>query len=296
MPAEEKTLSQTIREVMTTDTKTPSNPATGVPAKGVSDGTIGDTQSGGTPEYVSGIDISTLPEQERTVARKVLADKGRLLEDGYQSKFREINEFKKQREEILKLGISENEAAQVIRDHVTSKTNAKDAKKEAARVIDKLKESAPDLETRNGLENLENIIMELTNINDIKKQLSDLQNYVQYNRGKEVQTREQSLGAALDTLSKEYGAEFVGKYRDTVVKEGLKYLDADPEQLLNAIANPKELKQAILSNSVKKEDVRTQEKINAVSSPSSGMTSPLQTVDIRKTSMKGIMSQVFAKK
>lgn len=295
MPADDKTLSQTIREVMTEQPKAASEQPVQA-AKGISEGTSGETQSGGTPEYVSGVDISTLPEQERTVARKVLAEKGKLLEDGYQSKFKEISQFKRQREEILKMGVSDTEAVEAIRNHVASKTNAKDAKQEASRVIDQLKASAPDLETRKGLENLENIIMELTNINDIKKQLSDLQNYVQYNRGKESQTREQSLTSTLDILSKEYGKEFVDKYRDAVVSEGLKYIDADPEQLLNAIANPKELKQAILSNSVKKDDVRKQEKINAVSSPSSGINSPLQTIDIRKTSMKGIMSQVFAKK
>lgn len=297
MPAtDDKTLSQTIRQVMTEQPKAASEAAPVQAAEGISTGTTGETQSGGTPEYVSGVDISTMPEQERTIARKVLAEKAKLLEDGYQSKFKEVASFKKQREEMLSLGISENEAVEAIRNHVASKTNAKDAKKEASRVIDKLKESAPDLETRKGLDNLENIIMELTNINDIKKQLSDLQNYVQYNRGKETQTREQSLTTTLDTLSGEYGKQFIDKYRESVVKEGLKYIDADPEQLLNAIANPKELKQAILSNSVKKEDVRKQEKINAVSTPSSGITNTPDTIDIRKSSLKSIMAQAFAKK
>lgn len=293
MPADDKTLSQTIRAVMT-DTKTPSNPVPGNPDKATSEGTTGDTQSGGTPEYVSGIDISTIPEQERPIARKVLAEKAKLLEDGYQAKFKEINDFKREREEILKLGISTNEAAQVIRDHISSKTNAKDAKKESSKLIDQLMESAPDLETRKGLENLKAIIKEQTNIDDIRKELDDLKSYVNHSRGREFQTREQSLNSAMDSLSTEYGKEFIDKYRDTIVKEGLKYTDADPEQLLGAIANPKELKQAILSNAPKKESERKQEKINAISSSTSGMTSPAQTIDIRKTSMKGIMSQILA--
>lgn len=293
MPADDKTLSQTIREVMTEPAKA-SSASTVETAKGISEGTTGETQSGGTPEYVSGIDISTLPEQERTVARKVLAEKAKLLEDGYQAKFKEVAQFKKQREEILSLGISENEAVEAIRNHVASKTNAKDAKKEAARVIDKLKESAPDLETRKGLDNLENIIMELTNINDIKKQLEELQGYVKYSRGKEFQTREQLLNGALSSLEKEYGKNIIDKYGDELIKQGLAYSDADPERLLHAIVDPKELKQAILANS--KKDDRKQEKINAVSSPGSGMTSPLQTIDVKKTPMKGILSQVFAKK
>lgn len=295
MPADDKTLSQTIRQVMTEPVKA-SAPVEQQTGKELPQGTKSDeTQSGGTPEYVGGVDISTYPEQERPIARRALSEKGKLLEDGYQKKFQEVASFKKQREELLSLGISENEAVQVLRDHVNSKTTAKDAKKEAARVIDKLKEDAPDLETRKGLENLENIIMELTNINDIKKELADLKSYINHSKSRESLTREQSLNSTLDTLSNEYGKEFIDKYRDSVVREGTRYIDADPQQLLNAIANPKELKQAILSNTVKK-DERKQEKINAVSSPSSGMTSPLQTVDVRQTSLKNVLSQVFAKK
>lgn len=295
MPAtDDKTLSQTIRQVMTEQPKAASAPAPVQAAEGISTGTTGETQSGGTPEYVSGIDISTLPEQERPIARKVLADKAKLLEDGYQAKFKEVSQFKKQREEILSLGISENEAVQVLRDHVTSKTTAKEAKKETSQLIDQLMESAPDLETRKGLENLKAIIKEQTNIDAIQKKLELLENYVKHSQGREFQTREQSLNSAMDSLSTEYGKEFIDKYRDTVVREGLKFTDADPEQLLGAIANPKELKQAILSNVPKKESERKQEKINAVSSAGSGITSPAQTLDIRKTSMKGIMSEIFA--
>lgn len=298
MPAatEDKTLSQTIRQAFAEPAKAQvtQEQQTG---KELSQGTTsGETQSDGTPEFVNGVDISTFSEQERPGARKALEEKGKLLDSGYQKKFQEIAQFKKQREEILSLGISENEAVQVLRDHVASKTNAKDAKKEASRVIDQLKESAPDLETRKGLDNLERIIMELTNIGDIQKKLEQLENYVKHSQGREFQTREQTLNSSLDALTGEYGKEFIDKYRDTIVREGLKYTDADPEQLLGAIANPKELKQAILSNGIKKDDVRKQEKINAVSSPGSGMTSPLQTVDIKKTPMKGILSQVFAKK
>ncbi len=297
MPAatEDKTLSQTVREAFAKPAgeQKATEQQTG---KELSQGTTsGETQSGGTPEYVNGVDISTFPEQERPTARKALEEKGKLLDAGYQKKFQEISQFKKQREEILSLGISENEAVQVLRDHVASKTTAKDAKKEAVRVIDQLKESAPDLETRKGLDNLENIIMELTNIGDIKKKLDQLESYVKHSQGREFQSREQSLGVALDSLTGKYGKSVVDKYREEVIKQGLAYPDADPKRLLHAIADPEELEQAILSNGTKK-DERKQEKINAVSSPGSGMTSPLQTIDVKKTPMKGILSQVFERK
>lgn len=293
-PVEDKTLSQTIREAFAEPAKAQIVPEQQT-GKELSQGTAGETQSGGTPEYVNGIDISQFPEQERPVARKALAEKAKLLEDGYQKKFQEVAQFKKQREELLNLGISENEAVQVIRDHVASKTNAKDAKKESSKLIDQLMESAPDLETRKGLENLKAIIKEQTNIDDIQKKLEQLENYVNHSRGREFQSREQSLAKTLDSLSGKYGQNVIDKYRDEVLKQGLAYPDADPKRLLHAIADPDELEQAILANSVKK-DERKQEKINAVSSPSSGMTSPLQTIDYKKTPMKGILAQVFAKK
>lgn len=291
---EDKTLAQTIRDTFANPAKA-QNVNEQQTGQELSKGTTGETQSDGTPEYVNGVDISAFSEQERPVARKALEEKGKLLETGYQAKFKEISEFKKQREEILRLGISENEAVDVLRSHVASKTNAKDAKKEASRVIDQLKQSAPDLETRKGLDNLESIIKELTNIDDIKKKLSDLENYVTHSRGRDFQNREQSLNSSLSGLEKEYGKPLIDKYGEDLIKQGLAYPDADPEQLLHAICNPKELKQALLSNSVKK-DERKQEKINAISSNGSGITTPAQTIDIKKTPMKGILSQVFQKK
>lgn len=296
MADNDKTLSQTIRQVMGEPTQAASDQTQSQTGKELSVATAtGEPKSGVTPEYVNGVDISTFPEQERPIARKVLEEKGKLLEKGYQPKFAEIAEFKKQREALLSLGINENQAVDIIREHIASKTNAKDAKKEVSRVIDQLKDSAPDLETKKGLENLENIIKELTNIDEIKKELADLKGYVNHSRGREFQTREQSLGAAMDALVGDYGQEFIDKYRENVVREGLKYVDADPEQLLGAIANPKELKQAILSNSTKKEDTRKQEKINAVSSPGSGMTSPTAVLDTKKMSMKDIFRQIAKK-
>lgn len=289
MPAEDKNLNQTIKAAVEQahGTSAATLEKTG---QELSTGTTGETQSGGTPEYVNGVDISSFPEQERTIARKALEEKGKLLENGYQKKFAEIAQFKKQREEVLRLGISENEAVQVLRDHVASKTTAKDAKKEASRVIDQLKESAPDLETRKGLDNLENIIKELTNIDDIKKQLAELQGYVDNSKGREFQNREQSLNSALDSLKKEYGANIVEKYGDDIIRQGLAYPNATPERLLHAIADPAELKQALLSNSNKNGETRKQEKINAVSSPGSGMTNSVAAVDVRKMSMKDIFS------
>lgn len=301
MPQDDKTLAQTIRSVMTEPAKA-SEPVQQQTGQALSTGTTsGETQSGGTPEYVNGVDISTFPEQERAVARRALEEKGKLLETGYQKKFSEIAEFKRQREEILKLGISESEAVEAIRSHVASKTTTKDAKKEVSRIIDKLRDEAHKLEdpreikaALRGYDDLEGIIKELTSIDDIKKELADLKGYVTHSRGRDFQTREQSLNGTLDALTGEYGKEFIDKYREVVIKEGLKYVDADPEQILGAIANPKELKQAILSN-VQKSD-RTQEKIKAVSSPGSGITNPAQTVDVRGTSLKGVLSHVFAKK
>ncbi len=289
MPADDKNLSQTIKEAIGQAHGTPAAKLE-VTGQELSLGTAGETQSGGTPEYVNGVDISSFPEQERPIARKALEEKGKLLDAGFQKKFQEVSQFKKQREEILSLGISENEAVQVLRDHVASRTNAKDAKKESSKLIDQLIESASDLETRKGLENLKAIIKEQTNIDDIKKQLSDLQSYVDNSKGREFQSRENTLNSSLDSLRKEYGAGIVDKYGEDIIKQGLAFPNATPERLLHAIADPSELKQSLLSNSNKNGEIRKQEKINAVSSPSSGMTSPAATLDVRKMSMKDIFN------
>lgn len=292
MPAESKTLSQTIRDTIGEPVVKAQQTSMVQTAQGLPDGTTGETQSGGTPEYVSGVDISTLPEQERTVARKVLAEKGKLIEKGYQPKFAEVAEFKKQREQMLALGVSEQEAVEVIRNHVLAKTSAKDAKKEVSRVIDQLKESAPDLETRKGLENLEAIVKELTNIDDIRKELDNMKKQVGYFQNNALRTREEVLGSSLASLEKEYGKDVIEKYRDDVIREGLKYTDAEPERLLHAIGDPKELRQAILLNSGKK-DVRQQEKTNAITSPTSGMaSSSAQEINVKTTPMKSLLSHI----
>lgn len=285
-----KTLRETLREVIGEPVKTSSTETN----QGLSSDKSAETKSGDTPEFVKGVDISKLPEAERPIARKILEEKGGLLEEGYRTKFQEVAILKKQKQALLEAGISEQEAFDVLSKHLESK-NTGSVKKEASKLIDKLKSEAPDLETRKGLENLENIILDLTNVNDLRKEISDLKNRFGFFQNTAVNTRQQSLSTSLGSLKKEYGEELIDKYHEEIVKQGLTYPDADPERLLHAIADPKELKQALLSNTTKKQE-RKEEKLNAISSPGSGITNVGDTVDIKKTPLKSILNAVFVKK
>lgn len=269
-----------------------------------SSGNSEQTQSGEKPEFVSGIDISDIPEPDRARFKEKLEKKAKLLEDGYQLKFKEIAGFKKERDDLKKLGLSDEEATKVLREHLSKKTDPSkttDVKKDAKRLIDQMKEEAPDLETRKGLEKLEGIILELTNIKEIKDKVDQMEKLMGYVNNREISSREDNINKALDGLEDKYGKTLIDKYREDVVKQGKNYTDADKKvkNILHAIVDPDELEQAILETKKveNKKDNRQKEKINAIDSSSSGQSgSSKDTVDIRKSSLKSIIASVISKK
>jgi hypothetical protein len=264
------------------------------------------TQSGGKPEFVSGIDVSDIPDNmTKQEFKDYLAKKGKLLEDGYVPKFKEVAEFKKERDAIVALGVSPTEAAKIIRDAVANKANENkgDIKKEIKREIDQLKDEAPDLDTRKGIERLERIINEESKNSPAYKELIErldrAEKALGYVQNKTISSRVESLNEALDKLSGDtYDKAFIDKYREAIIEEGKKFPDAPVKKILHVLADPDELNEAILKTKSKEQtkENRLKEKINANDSASSGVTGSGQQVDVKKHTLKNLISQVMSQK
>ncbi len=113
MSNQDTTLKDTLMEVIGGNKDT-AIATEGETKEGISgEDTEGETKSGETPEYVSGIDISDIPEQDRPRIKELLSKKANLLEQGYQGKFKEIAEFKKAQDELVRAGLTTTEARDV---------------------------------------------------------------------------------------------------------------------------------------------------------------------------------------
>mgnify|MGYP001583588945 FL=1 len=154
MSDQDKTLKETLTEALSGNKDT-TKVAEGETKQGISgEETEAETKSGETAEYVSGIDISDIPEQDRPRIKDLLSKKAKLLEDGYQGKFKEVAEFKNAQEELVKAGLTTAEARDVLIKHIEQKRNPQPAttteKKDALKTLDKLINEAP-LEQRSAL-------------------------------------------------------------------------------------------------------------------------------------------------
>ncbi len=173
MSKEDKTLQQTVAEAIGDTTETPIAETTET-TEGLSQETAGETQSGETPVYASGIDISDVPVEDRPRIEGLLSKKAKLLEKGYQPKFAEVAELKKAQEELRKSGLTVAEANQVLTEHLARKANPTPLEqKKSLKVLDKLIENSP-LEQRPALEQMRQIIQEETEVNSVKKELEEL--------------------------------------------------------------------------------------------------------------------------
>lgn len=253
----------------------------------------GETQSGGTPDYVAGVDISDIPEQDRVRLRAKLEEKARLIEKGYQPKFQEVATLKKAKDWLQSQGIPAEEVEQIIQKHIDQKKNPlaiTNEKKDAVKTLDTLIENAP-YEQKETLKQMRQIILEETNASKLEKKIDELERKVLYFQGKDLQLGKQVVEADLVTLESKFGKDVIAKYRDNVISEWEKYPNSKAKDILKYVVPDEEYEQALLS---KKSNVEN--KLNAISSQGAGVTSSTATIDVRKTSWKDLLTTVVKEK
>lgn len=290
--AQEKTLREVVKDSVKETKETSAQPEA-TNQEGISQ--EGETKAGDTPEYVSGIDISDIPADIRPQLKEKLSQKASLLEKGYQSKFQEISKFKKAQEELVNMGLTVDEAQQVLMKHIEQKRNPTvitEQKKQAIKTLDKLMEQSP-YEQKATLEQMRQIILEETDVSELKKQLGEIQNELKGYRSVTSSYRQKEIEGDLENLTSKYGKEIIEKHKDMIVSEGLKYR-IPTINLLFSIVPPDELEQAIISNRKEAKKPLTDEKRNAITNQNSSVTSK-ENIDIRKNTLKDIIKEVIKK-
>ena len=254
----------------------------------------GETKTGETPDYVSGIDISDIPEQDRPKFKEKLALKAKLLEDGYQPKFQEVAQLKKAQDELVKMGLSVDEAYDVLAKHIEQRRSPKVAtekKKEAVKTLDDLLEKAP-YDQRPALEQMRKIILEETNVGELRKEITDLRALVKGLSGDNTSAKQTKVNQFVDDLSSKYPKDLVDKYRANMVDAHLRY-NIPLGRILQSVVPLDELEQAILSKGKKP---LTKEKKEAIVSDPSGVTSAAEKIDIKSNSLKDVISNILKAK
>lgn len=280
MAGENTTLKQTLREVVGETQETPkTEPKQTV--EEVSKSQSDETKSGETPEYVAGIDISDIPEQDRPRIKAKLEEKAKLLEKGYQPKFQKVAKLEKSLEWLSQQGITSEEAETQLMKYAEQKKNPVQViqeKKAAVNTLDKLIEEAP-YEQKDSLQKMRKIILEETGAEDFKKELADLRKVVGYFQTKDLQLGEIQIKSELQSLSEKFGKDFISKYEDTVLSEWRKYPQSQARNILKYVVPDEEYEQAIVSSKTKQ--IKTREKAEAVTSAGSGVTSSSETIDTK---------------
>lgn len=297
MSNENKTLKETVVEALNANKASAESiePSKTDTEKGISqEDNAGETKSGETPVYVRGIDISDVPEQDRTRITELLEKKGKLLEDGYQPKYQEVAKFKKAQEELVASGINVDEAKEVLLRHIDQKRNppmTTTEKKESLKTLDKLIDDAP-YEQKSSLEQMRRIILEESDVSGIKKELVELKKAMSIYYQSALKTRETELNTELSGLSERFGKDFVDRYKDIIVQKGMQYPNLSAQQILRYEVPLEELEQAILTKGKKP---LTQDKKNAISSVPSGISSASEKVDVKKSSYQELLMRGIKK-
>lgn len=244
-------------------------------------------------DYELGVDFSDIPEQIRTQVKEKFKQKGKLLEDGYQSKFREVAKFKQAQEELVQLGLSVNEAKDVLIQHINAKKNpikSTEQKKDAVKILDSLVNDAPS-EQKEALRQMRSIILEETNSDELKKEVHELKGLVKMLSGKADNERIGQVQTELVNLSKVYGDELVDKYKDTILEIASKFPNESVRKIFFHEAAD-ELEQTILSKKEDSKTILTKEKKEAISSNSSGISGAADMLDTKKESFSSLLQKI----
>lgn len=285
MTGENKTLNETISSVLEENQSGTSEAQENETQSDLSEGQSAETKSGETAEYASGVDISDIPEQERPRIKELLEKKAKLLEKGYQPKFQKVAQLEKTLEWLKSEGLSEQEAADQLRSYAQQKKNPvaiTDDKKKAVRTLDKLLSEAP-YEQKQALEQMRTIILEETNVSDLKKKVEDLEKVIGFFSTSANQSRQKEVNLELDTtFAKKLGKDFIDKHRDTIVSMAVKYPTASLSKIIKNETPDDEYEQAILANLGKTtRKPLTDEKRNAISSNGQGVSIAKDNIDTK---------------
>jgi hypothetical protein len=288
MTADTKTLRETVGEVIgeqiaKSNISNPSNQG------GIVQSQSGETQSGGKPEFVAGVDISDIPEQDRPRIKAKLEEKLKLLDKGFQPKFQEVANLKKSLEWLSSKGLTPEKAEKILLDSLVH-GDAKQImgeKKEAVNTLDKLIQESP-YEQKEALQNMRKIILEETSSDKLQKKIEELESRVSYLSGKDMNFGKQSVVNDLTALEGKFGKDMVDKYRDIVITEWEKYPNSKAKDILKYVVPDDEYEQALLSKVS-----RQTEKLNAVTNNGSGVTSSTASLNVRKTGLRDILTSVI---
>ncbi len=290
MAGDTKTLRETLGEVIGEQTAK-SNASIASNQSGIVKSQSGETQSGGTPEYVAGVDISDIPEQDRPRIKAKLEEKLKLLDKGYQPKFQEVATLKKSLEWLQSKGLTPEKAEKILLDSLSKgEPSLIGEKKEAVKTLDKLIAESP-YEQKEALQNMRKIILEETSSDKQQKKIEELEKAVQYLSGKDLNFGKQTVTNDLVALEDKFGKDLIEKYRGPVLSEWEKYPNTKAKDILKYVVPDEEYEQALLSKST-----RQAEKLNAVTNNSAGVTGSTANLNVRKTSLKDILTSVIKDK
>lgn len=291
MAGNEKTLRETLGEVVGEGKPSNETISKNETDGGISKSQAGEADAGKTPVYVNGVDISEYPAEVRPQIEKALKEKGKLLETGYQEKFKEVATYKKAQQELIDSGLGVDEAKQVLNDYLAKKKGTSENK--VKRTLDTLIDNSP-AETRASLEQLRKIsreegIAELLekagygNVDDFVKDLKGMRQTQSTFANTVVDQKKSAVNDYLDKSQAKYGKGLIEKYHDAFYDAHLKY-NIPIDRLVQTVIPLDELEQALT-----RKTVSNKEKANAVASQSSGFTGS-EAIDVKKTPMKSILS------
>lgn len=298
MPNEKQNIQATLREVIGETVPAPAAAAQNETKEGSTSGSTTETKSGEpVREYVSGIDLSDIPEQDRPRIKEMFSKKAKLLEDGYQEKFKKVAHLAKAEDDIKALGLTPEEIQQQIAAYANSKKGkaAEAEKSKNLKTLDRLIDNAADADQKAALQQMRTIVEEETGIKQLTEKLDRLEKFYQGSMSEKANARQVQLETEIKQLEDKYGTEFVGKYKEAILKEGLQYQTSTAKRLLNAIADPDEIEQAILAQKTKPNNRISEEKLNAISSNGSGITNSKENLDTKKLGLKDILRELAKK-
>jgi hypothetical protein len=241
----------------------------------------GETDAGGTPEYVAGIDISDIPEQDRPRIKEKLEQKAKLLEKGYQPKFQKVAALEKTLDWLQSEGLTVQESEAQLRSYAQQKKNPAQVvgdKKDAVKTLDKLINES-DYAQRPALEQMRTIILEETNYKQLQKKIDDIEAVLGNVNRSAVTSRQKEINTELDTtFTDKLGKYFVEKHRDLIVSTSLKYPNVPVSKIIKNETPDDEYEQALLARSRNGKKPLTQEKFNAISSDGGGRSNAKEEV------------------
>ncbi len=182
----------------------------------------------------------------------------------------------------------------VYSDYASGKiSKSDDVRDRNLKLLDKRLEEAADPEDRKTLKQVRQIILEETNVDELREEMKLLKDQISFLQSSSAASRTETIGSQINEMSPRFGKDIVEKYAEDIKGLSLKYPKYSAEEIFLKFADKADVKSALLTEVAKEKEQEIKRKQNGSMPGGDGSTVAVDAAKFKDKHGRVNFSEMF---